>query len=92
MTIHAAVDKGCFYLNVEARKARLNEKFEVDVKHLESLVDKNTILIMGSVPNFPHGIIGPIDKLAKIAKKRNVGLHIDRYLGGFIGLFDERFK
>ena len=34
VSAHAAVDKGCFYFNVEIRKARLNKNFEVDVNHL----------------------------------------------------------
>ena len=34
VTAHAAFDKGCFYLNVEARKARLTSTYEVDVNHL----------------------------------------------------------
>lgn len=33
-SVHAAVDKGCFYFNIEVRKAKLNANFEVDVKHL----------------------------------------------------------
>ena len=88
VTIHAAVDKRCFYLNIEALKARLNSSYEVDIKHVESLIDKNTILIIGSAPNYPHGIIDPIDKLAKLAIKHNVGFHVDGCLGGFIGIFD----
>lgn len=59
---------------------------------MESLIDKNTILIMGSAPDFSHGIIDPIDKLAKLALKHNVGFHIDACLGGFVGLFDDQFK
>ncbi len=31
---------------------------------MESLIDSNTILIIGSYPNFPHGIVDPIEKLA----------------------------
>lgn len=59
-SIHAAVDKGCFYFNIEVRKARLDQNYQVDLKHLESMIDGNTILIMGSYPNYPHGIIDPI--------------------------------
>lgn len=33
-SVHAAVDKGCFYFNIEVRKAKLTANFEVDVKHL----------------------------------------------------------
>jgi sphinganine-1-phosphate aldolase len=34
VTAHAAIDKGCFYLNIEARKVRLNDKYEADLKHM----------------------------------------------------------
>ena len=37
------------------------------------MIDGNTIMIFGSAPNYPHGIVDPIDKLAKIAKKHDVG-------------------
>lgn len=79
-------------MNIEARKARLNANYEVDVKYMESLIDSNTILLIGSAPNFPHGIVDPIDKLAKLALKHKVGLHVDGCLGGFVGLFDENLK
>lgn len=92
VTAHAAIDKGCFYFNIEARKAKLNPQFEVDLAHMESLIDSNTIMIMGSAPNYPHGIIDPIDKIAKLASKRNVGCHIDACLGGFVGVFHPDFK
>ena len=59
---------------------------------MKSLIDKNTILIIGSAPNFPHGIIDPIDELAKIAKKNKVGFHIDGCLGGLIGVFDDKLR
>jgi sphinganine-1-phosphate aldolase len=64
----------------------------VDVKHLESLIDSNTIMISGSAPCFPYGTIDPIPKLAQIAKKRNVGMHVDACLGGFVVAFAEQLK
>lgn len=62
------------------------------MSHMESLIDGNTIMILGSAPNYPHGIIDPIEKIAKLAKKKNVGCHIDGCLGGFVGLFHPDFK
>lgn len=59
---------------------------------MESLIDDNTIMIMGSVPNYPHGIIDPIEQIAKLAKKKGVGCHVDGCLGGFVGLFLQEWK
>ena len=56
------------------------------------MIDGNTIMIFGSAPNYPHGIVDPIDKLAKIAKKYDVGMHVDGCLGGFVGTFHKEYK
>jgi len=54
---------------------------------VEREIDENTICIVGSVVNYPHGIIDPIPELAKIALKHKVGLHVDACLGGFVTIF-----
>ena len=92
VTAHAAIDKGCFYFNIEARKARLTDTFEVDMNHVESLIDSNTIMLLGSAPNYPHGISDPIDKLAKLAKKKGIACHVDGCLGGFVGAFSKEHR
>ena len=53
------------------------------------MIDGNTICIMGSYPNYPHGIIDPIKELAKLGLKYDVGVHIDGFLGGFVSAFDK---
>ncbi|THH12743.1 hypothetical protein EW146_g7415 [Bondarzewia mesenterica] len=50
----------------------------------------NTIMIVGSAINFPDGCQDDIVSLAKLAKKHNVGLHVDCCLGGFIMPFLEK--
>lgn len=59
---------------------------------MRSLIDKNTIMILGSAPNFPHGIVDPIPEIAKLAKKKKVGMHVDACLGGFVVAFAEQLK
>lgn len=49
-------------------------------------------MILGSVPNYPHGICDDIEGLAKIAKKYNIGLHIDGCLGGLVGTLHPKYK
>ena len=62
------------------------------MKHLESLIDSNTILIIGSYPNYPHGIVDPILAMAKLGLKYNIGVHIDGCLGGFVAAFDKEHQ
>lgn len=54
------------------------------------LINANTVLIVGSAPNFPHGIIDDIAALSKIALRRRVPLHVDCCLGSFLVPFLER--
>ena len=49
-----------------------------------TLIDENTIAIVGSACNYGYGTIDPIAELSDLALERGVGLHVDGCLGGFI--------
>jgi sphinganine-1-phosphate aldolase len=50
----------------------------------------NTIMLVGSAPNFPDGAVDPITDLAKLARKHKLGLHVDCCLGSFLMPFLKR--
>jgi len=50
----------------------------------------NTICIVGSAPNFPHGIVDPIKEMSEIARERGICFHVDACLGGFVLPWAER--
>lgn len=84
-TIHAGFDKAAYYFNITLIHAPLDPvTYKVDLKAVQRLITKNTILIAGSAPNFPHGIIDDIEGLSKIALKHKIPLHVDACLGSFI--------
>lgn len=62
----------------------------VDLKAMSCAITSNTVVLIGSAPHFPHGIIDPIQDIAKIALKHKVGFHVDCCLGGFILPFMEK--
>jgi sphinganine-1-phosphate aldolase len=47
-------------------------------------------MIAASCPNFPHGIIDDISSIAAIAKKHDIGFHVDCCLGSFLVAFMEK--
>jgi len=47
-------------------------------------IDDDTIAIVGSACNYGYGTIDPIPALSDLAVERDVGLHVDGCLGGFI--------
>ncbi|KAL1507256.1 hypothetical protein AB1Y20_008105 [Prymnesium parvum] len=90
ITAHAAFDKAAQYFGIQLRHARVNASMEIDLDDVRRLVDANTVAIVGSAPQFPHGTVDPIEGLARIATARGCGLHVDCCLGGFLLPFMEK--
>jgi len=89
-TAHAAFDKAGKYFNIWMKHAQTNAEMEVDLRHVRSLIDGNTVAIVGSACQFAHGTVDPIEDMAKLALKRGIGLHVDCCLGGFLVPFMEK--
>jgi sphinganine-1-phosphate aldolase len=92
-TIHAAFEKAAHYFGMKLIHVDINEETSsVNVDDVRKAITKNTVLIAGSAPNFPHGIIDPIEELAKLAYENNIGFHSDCCLGGMILPFVEKLQ
>lgn len=90
-TAHAAFDKACELMRIKLVKVAVDPRTQrVLVKRVRKAINSNTILIVGSAPQFPHGSIDPISELSALAVKYGVGLHVDCCLGGFFLPFARR--
>lgn len=47
-------------------------------------IDSNTIMLVGSAPEFSFGQIDPLGKIGELAKKYKIGFHVDCCLGSFV--------
>jgi sphinganine-1-phosphate aldolase len=83
-TIHPAFDKGCHYLGITLRKIDVDHDNNINESQLSLAINHNTILLVGSAPSFPHGLIDDFDILARKAKEYDIFLHVDACLGGFV--------
>jgi sphinganine-1-phosphate aldolase len=81
---HPAFDKAGHYFGVEIVHAPLGADFRVDVAAMERLITPDTILLVGSAPAYPHGVIDPITEIAALAQSRGILCHVDACLGGFL--------
>ncbi|MBA0823742.1 hypothetical protein Goarm_020451 [Gossypium armourianum] len=81
---HSAYDKAAQYFNIKLRRVPVNKEFKADVKAIRKQINRKTILIVGSAPGYPHGIIDPIEELGKLADSYGICLHVDLCLGGFV--------
>ncbi len=90
VTAHVAWQKAAEYFNVKAIYAPLNENYFVDTKAVKKSINRNTIMLLGGAPEYPHGIIDPIEELGEIAEKKNIPLHVDACVGGYLLPFIEK--
>lgn len=87
---HSAIDKGGYYFDVKLRHAPVGPDFRVDLKAVKKMINRNTILIMGSAPQYPQGVVDPIAQLGALAEEHNIPLHVDACIGGFVLPFIEK--
>ncbi len=84
-TAHPAFDKGAHLFGLKVVRAPIDPLSTlVDVDFVRDNINENTVMLVGSAGNYPYGTIDPIDELSAIALERDVGLHVDGCLGGFI--------
>lgn len=81
---HVSIEKCAKILGVEVIKADLNKSYSVDTSDVERKINKNTILIVGVLGTTELGVVDDIQELDIIAIKKNVPLHIDAAIGGFV--------
>jgi len=84
-TAHAAFLKAGEYFKIRVHLVACPApSYKVDVRAVSRLINSNTVLLVGSAPNFPHGIIDDIAALSKLAQKKKLPLHVDCCLGSFV--------
>jgi len=87
---HQSFEKARDFTGVEIRKARLDERYAVDVSAVEDLVDENTVCIVGIAGTTSLGVIDPIPALAQVARENDIFLHVDAAFGGLVIPFLEK--
>lgn len=90
-TAHTAFHKAAQYFKIKLHLVDCPApNYQVDTARVKRLINSNTVLLVGSAPNFPHGIIDDIKALSQLAVKYKIPLHVDCCLGSFLVPFLER--
>lgn len=84
ISAHAALDKGADYFGVEVRRTPVLSDWTADVSAMEDAIDDDTILVVGSAPQYPQGVIDPIVAIARMASDRDINCHVDACMGGVV--------
>jgi glutamate/tyrosine decarboxylase-like PLP-dependent enzyme len=83
---HPAFHKAGMVMDIEIRRTPLKDLL-ADPAAIEAAADENTIMIVGSAPCFPYGLIDPIEALGELAQRKQLWLHVDACVGGYLAPF-----
>ncbi len=83
-TIHPAFEKAAHYFGVEIIHVNVTSDCRMDINETKAAINRNTILLVGSAPQYCHGVVDPIEELAELALSKDLPLHVDACFGGFM--------
>ena len=86
---HAAFHKGAHLFGLELHTTPVRDDWTADPDAMAALVNENTVLIVGSAPQYPQGVVDDIPAIAAIAAEANANCHVDACMGGFVLPFAE---
>jgi glutamate/tyrosine decarboxylase-like PLP-dependent enzyme len=86
---HAAFHKAAHYFGIRVHKVPVRDDWRADVDAMASHVGPQTVLVVGSAPQYPQGVIDPIPELAQLAAEVGASFHTDACMGGFFLPFVE---
>ncbi|MFW9879951.1 MAG: pyridoxal phosphate-dependent decarboxylase family protein [Candidatus Thorarchaeota archaeon] len=82
---HPCFEKAGKYFDVKFIYTPIDSKtYRADVQAIKDKLSENTILIVGSAPDFPRGVVDPITELGALAREHGIGMHVDACLGGYM--------
>ena len=85
LTAHAAFHKAAHYFGVEPVVVPVDgESCKADVGAIEAAITPETILLVASAPSYAHGVVDPVREIGELARKRDLWLHVDACIGGFL--------
>ncbi|MBK6432912.1 aspartate aminotransferase family protein [Candidatus Amarolinea dominans] len=90
ITAHPALAKAAHYFGVTAVYVPVRADFRADVAAMTAAITPNTILLVGSAPSYPQGVVDPIRELGQVALARGLLLHVDACVGGMMLPFARR--
>jgi glutamate/tyrosine decarboxylase-like PLP-dependent enzyme len=87
---HPAFDKAAHFMGLLPVRTPLRADFTADPQAIADAIGPDTVMVVGSVPAFPHGVVDPVDEIAAVAQSRGVWMHVDACVGGYFAPFAQQ--
>jgi sphinganine-1-phosphate aldolase len=86
---HAAFHKAAHIYGIGVTKTPVRADWTADVQAMAAAVEPDTVLVVGSAPQYPQGVVDDIPAIAALAKSIDANCHVDACMGGFVLPFVE---
>jgi sphinganine-1-phosphate aldolase len=86
---HAAFHKSAHLFDMPIHTVPVLDDWTVDLDAMAEAVTDRTVLVVGSAPQYPQGVVDPIPAIAEIAASVGANCHVDACMGGFVLPFAE---
>ncbi|MCL6517645.1 aminotransferase class V-fold PLP-dependent enzyme [Alicyclobacillus sp.] len=91
VTAHAAFHKAAHLLGLRPVVLPVNhETFAVPTQAVADAITDRTAMVAVSAVNYSHGVLDPVAEIASLTLERDVWLHVDACIGGFLLHYLER--
>jgi sphinganine-1-phosphate aldolase len=84
---HPAFNKAAEFLGLTVKRVPVSADFTADADAIAAAVGDETMMVVGSAPCFPFGVIDGIEALSSLAIERGIWLHVDACVGGYFAPF-----
>jgi glutamate/tyrosine decarboxylase-like PLP-dependent enzyme len=85
VTAHAAFQKACHYLGIEAVLVDVDPKtFRAVPEAMAAAVTDRTVLLVCSAASYAHGVVDPVEEIGAIGLERGIPVHVDGCIGGWL--------
>lgn len=83
VTAHPAFEKAADYFGVRPVRVPVGPDLRADAERMRAAITPHTVLLVGSAPSYPHGVVDPIAEIAQVAQEHGLLCHVDACVGGF---------
>ncbi len=87
VSAHPAFDKAAQFVGMQTVRTPLAADFTADPAAMAAAITPDTVMLVGSAPAFPHGVVDPIGEIATLARERGLWMHVDACVGGYFAPF-----
>jgi glutamate/tyrosine decarboxylase-like PLP-dependent enzyme len=84
---HPCLNKAAHLLDLEVRRVPVGAEYRSDVEAMADAIDDSTIMLYSSAACYPYGVFDRIPELGRLARERELWLHVDACWSGFLSPF-----